>query len=331
MTTELNLDKILAAERFSDLFSSDSRKELRRALKATHPDLHPGNEEKAHEAFVKVNMLWKLKSSEGVEVKNVSTMRSDVLYSKKHEYSQLVLRRKANGVSHYIAVRDGSETVTVSIATHPKVGGFLLDGVRAVREAKSRMPESYREFFPNVIDAFHLVQDGVKLSGIAQQVEDSFYSLREVNEDYPEGVHGRDSAWMFRRMLVAVGNLHDYGYAHGGISLDSFLIEPETHRLLLQDFQYVNELGSDSRMVNSFSKPYYSEERSVSVDKDLRMLSSLMMEITAASLTPKRLMTFYRSASKFPASTASEMLGDYDYVLKEVYGDRKFHEFNMRR
>ena len=48
-----------------------------------------------------------------------------------------------------------------------------------------------------------------------------FRSLDEVRCAYPDGVDARDAAWMWRRLLVAIGPAHRAGVVHGAVLPDT--------------------------------------------------------------------------------------------------------------
>ncbi|ONH60892.1 hypothetical protein CcI49_09960 [Frankia sp. CcI49] len=67
---------------------------------------------------------------------------------------------------------------------------------------------------------------------------DGFQPLTRVHAAYPQGVDPRDAAWMWRRLLVALGYAHRAGVLHGAVVPDHVLIHPEKHGLVLVDWCY---------------------------------------------------------------------------------------------
>lgn len=325
MTT---LDQILEAVEYSDLFPTGTKKELRNLLKQAHPDLHPDNQAKAQKAFIHINTLWNNKNAK-TKARATSSNTSEII-TKKNEYRNLKTIRKTNGVETYRAI-DSHGTITyLLVSTHPKIGEMLMEGVKNLKTVKSNLTTHYKEFFPDTTDAFRIAQNGQKLFGIAQTLTEKNYSLREVKEDYPKGIDGRDVAWMYRRMLVAVGNMHDYGIGHGAPTLDAFLIKPETHELQLTNWQFSKELGSDINMVTPDIKKHYEADKVVTREKDLKILSETALNLIETG-APRELTAFLKGMSRYPTRTAQEALHEFDEILRNVYGPRTFHEFKMRR
>jgi serine/threonine protein kinase len=65
-----------------------------------------------------------------------------------------------------------------------------------------------------------------------------FRSLSEVRDAFPGGVDPRDAAWMWRRLLVAVGAAHRTGLIHGAVLPEHVMIHPGEHGLVLVDWCY---------------------------------------------------------------------------------------------
>lgn len=333
----LTLDKILAATLFTDLFVDGTKKELRQLLKQTHPDLHPNDKDKAEKAFVHVNLIWTKRNDPtptkaGSSHTAASTIPDDTIITKKHSYLISKPRRANNGVNFYDATYDAGQTkVNLVIATHPKISTALIEGTKNLKIIRAAIPADYIEFFPETLDAFHIQQDkGVKFSGIAQPSTKEFYSLAEVAEDYPKGISAKDVAWMYRRMLVALGNTHDAGYAHGAPTKDAFLIYPETHSLVLTNWQFSQELGRNVSMVTADIKKYYEDDRKITAKKDLQIASAAAAGLLHET-SPKRIRVFLNGMSRYPTNDARQALQEFDSLLKELYGERLFHPFRMRR
>lgn len=329
----LSLEDILQAKTYSDLFKEGTKKELRSLLKQAHPDLHPGNVRKAEKAFIHINTLWGMKSSPSVSSHKPSapTVPSDIIITRKHEYRNLKSVRKNNGVETFHGLNEHGERAFLMVATHPRIGELLMEGVKNLKHVKNSINNpNYLELFPNTTDAFRIIQEGKKMFGAALSLPEVNYSLREVQEDYPEGIDGRDVAWMYRRMLVAVGNMHDHGFAHGCPNLDAFLITPETHALQLTNYQFSKPLGETISMSTPDTKRFYETDKVVTGEKDLRILSEAILSLLD-SKAPSRLRNFLKAMVTYPTSTAQEALGEFDELLSEIYGPRTFHVFKMRR
>jgi hypothetical protein len=86
---------------------------------------------------------------------------------------------------------------------------------------------------------------------------DELFSLREVREQYRQGVDARHMAWIWRRLLIALGHAHDREVIHGAVLPTHILIHPEQHALLLIDWcQSVYQPGSSGTHIPALSPEY---------------------------------------------------------------------------
>jgi hypothetical protein len=325
------LDEILQAVTYTDLFKEGTKRELRSLLKQAHPDLHPHDTVKAKKAFIRINELWNMKDTPDVHhTQHQTNPASNDIATKKNHYHHLKPVRKSNGVQTYKGIDSNGNIAFLLVSTHPKIGELLIEGVKNLKTVKSNLTNNYKEFFPDTTDAFRINQNGAKLFGVAQTLPEVNYSLREVKEDYPEGIDGRDIAWMYRRMLVAVGNVHDYGIGFGAPTLDAFLITPATHELQLTNWQFSRELGAEISIVTDELKHVYQADKTITREKDLKILSETALNLTN-SKTPRPIAVFLKGMTRFPTAHAQEALHEFDEILRKVYGPRTFHEFKMRR
>ncbi len=324
------LDQILEAKTFQELFPEGTKREYRGLLKTTHPDLHPDNREKAQKAFVHVTTLWTYRTVTPPSAQE--TAPENTIITKRHTYTRLQKRRVVNNIITYEATYDADVPATILIANHPKVGDMLIEGTRNLKTILDFIPEEYRDFFVKTEDTFRVQQTPTqKTVGIMQTSMKDYYTLQEVLEDYPEGIGGEDLAWIYRRMLVAVGNAHDAGYAHAAPTITAFHIKPQTHEVKLNEWQYSQELGQPVTMLTPDTRKHYTDDKTTSVKKDLQITAEAIVKIMNTRTTAKRMQNFLKAMTRYPTDTAAEGLGEFDALLKDLYGERKFHVFRMRR
>ena len=67
--------------------------------------------------------------------------------------------------------------------------------------------------------------------------------LASIRAEFPAGIDPRDAAWMWRRLLVALGWAHRAGVVHGAVLPEHVLIQPEEHGLVLVDWCYAAVAG----------------------------------------------------------------------------------------
>lgn len=323
------LDQILTATTFTELFPNGTKKEYRMLLKQTHPDMHPGAADKAQKAFVHVNYIWTHKPTATQPEGTKPQPPSNTISTKKHEYFITRTETPVNNIITYQTVYDSISKATIYLANHPKVSELLLSGTKNLKTIKTSIPEMYHEYFPETIDVFRLNTNGTKLAGTVHEDLSEYYTLREVINAYPKGVDGKDLAWMYRRMLVAVGNTHDAGYTHNAPTLDSFILHPETHLVKLINWQFSTPAGTKPPMTTSETKPILGDPPESSVKNDITITAATASKLVNPKLTHPRIVKHLNAIQKYPTGTAKEALREFDELIYELWGPRKFHRFTM--
>ena len=147
-------------------------------------------------------------------------------------------------------------------------------------------------FLPDIIDA--------EVTGgrgwIAYRVPPGMVSLREVHAAYPDGLDGRDWAWMLRRILMTLATARR---PHGNLGIDTVLIHPDQHGVVLTGWTAAT--GGDG--------PALAE------------LTDTML----GSGDPRQ-SRFMRAARHLPPE---RQLAEYNLLLRHTYGRRRFRPFTM--
>jgi hypothetical protein len=102
----------------------------------------------------------------------------------------------------------------------------------------------FRPFLPQVVETIHVGGTSATAARRANVLRmhpairspDELYTLAEVREAYPNGLDGRDVAWMWRRILSVLGFIHTHGVVHGAVLPMHVMIEPREHKLVLIDW-----------------------------------------------------------------------------------------------
>jgi hypothetical protein len=99
---------------------------------------------------------------------------------------------------------------------------------------------TYLPYIPSLLGTggYRAPDTGVVRRGNALGALDGFRDLAFVRSRFPAGLDARDVAWIWRRLLVALGFAHRAGIVHGAVLPPHVLIEPEEHGLSLVDWCY---------------------------------------------------------------------------------------------
>lgn len=174
-----------------------------------------------------------------------------------------------------------------------------------------------------------------------------FYSLSQVIEEHGQ-LDPRDMAWMYRRLLVALGFAHQAGYAHGAVLPQNVWIHPEKHGLVLTGWAHaaVLDLEEDGPGNAGFVGKYpgfeswYPTDRFVWPGTDIYMAAACAVALLGGDGedpksridgVPGEYHAFFHGSltSNQRLNDAWTVLEYFDALLERLYGPRVYREFRM--
>lgn len=313
---------------FGSADAETARPIYRRLARNVHPDRNPDQQQRATDAFANLERLWQLLAGGGAPTSNVIT-------TKRHAYTLGEVIGRGDFATVYSATYDVDQLAAVKIIRRPADSDLLAAETRSLKKLKD-VPEEYRRFFPEIIDVFRHrdAASNKTRSALVTNLLSGFYTIREVIETFPNGTDPRDMAWMFRRLLVAVGNAHDVGVVHGAVTPDNVLIHPEMHGLTLVGWTCSVSSGDPLKAASPGYRHFYSadavDKKPVSGSLDLRMAAMTMEQLLPAN-SARQFSSFFRGCRISSTPPARELLGEFDDLLERLYGRRRFRPFVMPR
>ncbi|WP_100514148.1 protein kinase family protein [Mycobacteroides abscessus] len=157
-----------------------------------------------------------------------------------------------------------------------------------------------------------------------------FVTLAEVKDAIPEGLDGRDWAWIFRRLLRAVSGAHLMGLVHGAILPDNILIHPEGHGVVLAGWSFTTTAGLPVKGKVHSRKDFYPPDADTEASSatDVYMAAAVMQSMLKPNEHAQ--LRFARgcmqNAPRLRPSAVS-LMGEYDDLLESLYGKRTFRRF----
>ncbi|GAA4103124.1 molecular chaperone DnaJ [Actinomadura miaoliensis] len=330
------LDRVRTpAEVFGD-DTAEAPRVYRRLARVLHPDANGG---RTQEAFARLNALWR------------GYRRADphTITTPRHSYP--LLGRVACGDladlyrSHYGAAGPRDGEVLVKMPRDPRDSDLMEREAVALRRLREDGDARFRPYVPNLVATFRH-QDAATGARRRVNVVDrlmGFHSLAEVRAAHPGGVDPRDAAWMWRRLLVALGFAHRAGVLHGAVLPEHVLIHPERHGLVLVDWCYsvsgghaaTDTGGRVPAMVDRYADWYPPEvpaRRTASPATDIHMATRCITHLMG-DRAPKAMRLFARGC-RLPAQErrpgdAWRLLAELDELLERLYGPRRFRPFTM--
>jgi serine/threonine protein kinase len=319
---------LAAARTAEEVFRPDGAHAYRRLAKLVHPD-RAGAEhgEAAAAAFAKLAALWEAYHRGTTTI--TTGRRSYVVGA----------RVVAGDIANLYHVRYDGKDALLKLARNPANNDLIEREAAALRVLAASGDRRHRAYVPRLVEHIRYREAGTGVQRVANVIDrlDGFVSLADVRRAFPDGLDPRDVAWMWRRLLVALGFAHRAGVVHGAVLPDHVLIRPADHGLVLIDWCYATTETGDTvpAMVGRYAQDYPPEipaRRPVTPAADIHMATRCMSTLIDSG-TPRRMEMFIRGCTlASPAARPKDawrLLAELDGMLETLYGPRKFRPFHM--
>ncbi|GHJ43157.1 hypothetical protein Cs7R123_04990 [Catellatospora sp. TT07R-123] len=318
--------RVMAARVPGDLFGGgDSGRAYRMLAKALHPDAAPaGSAATATRAFTRLSDLWAAHHDDTTMVTHRGTYRVGPL-------------RYTGDLADLYTVDDG--TALLKLPRHPADSDLMSREARALARLRDHGEARHHAYAPRLIESFthRDPAGGTRRTATVLAHQDGFVNLARVKQSHPDGVDPRDAAWMWRRLLVAVGYAHRAGVVHGAVVPDHVLIHPGEHGLVLVDWCYsTTEPGQTVPALAGGYRDLYPPEvtgkRPAGPATDVHLATRCMTWLMG-DRTPPALARFARGCTLPDPNTrphdAWRLLAELDELLETLYGPRAYRPFTL--
>jgi hypothetical protein len=318
----------------------------RRLARHVHPDLAPpARTADAATAFTRLAELWRrFRDMAAGDLRFGDPTL--VTRTRAYHVRGLVARGDVADV-HGLRYQDGRDArwrdAVLKLPRSPQDNDLMRAEATALARVRERGHERYRAFVPELVESIRHRDAGTGVERRANVLTRlvGFHSLAEVRRAHPGGVDPRDAAWMWRRLLVAVGNAAAAGVVHGAVVPEHVLIHPAEHGLVLVDWCYsVTSAAAHTAphipaMVahrEDLYPPEVADRRPAVPATDVYMATRCVEYLTGDRLPP-RLRAFARGCS-LPAPERRPrdglaLLAELDEALEREFGPRRFRPFRM--
>jgi len=243
-------------------------------------------------------------------------------------------------IANLYQVRQGQfKAALLKIVRDPADNDLMRREATALTRLQDVVDPALLAYFPPLVatgqrdDARSGIRRHVNLIGALS----GFRSLADVRAAFPAGVDPRDAAWMWRRLLVAIGAAHRAGVIHGAVLPEHVLIHPAEHGLVLVDWCYSvsGPAGRVRAIVRRYQRWYPPEVLAgdpAGPDLDIWLATRCMAELIGGR-APAQITAFARgcllaSPGRRPQD-AWRLLAEFDELLERLYGPRTFRPFAM--
>ncbi|MEU9121464.1 molecular chaperone DnaJ [Streptomyces sp. NPDC048506] len=328
---------LAAAHRPADLFPADDTEAagtFRRLARLLHPDTAPPAERPAAEGeFARLNALWQQRTAAASPTVTVATRNRTYTLGAPLATGDLTVLREA------WYEQDGTRHRALLKIPRAVTDNDLLEREAAALDGLARYGEPrHRGYAPRLLESFrHRAPDtGAERRVNALVPLTGFHTLTAVRDAHPGGLDPRDAAWMWRRLLVALGWAHRAGRVHGAVLPEHVLIHPGLHGLVLVDWCYSTAPGDRVPALVERHRAHYPPEvtgrRPATEATDIH-LASRTIEALMGERAPQPMRAFLRgctlpSPQRRPHD-AWRLLAELDDLLDRLYGPRTFRPFTM--
>ena len=289
-----------------------------------HPDLYAADEDKllAHDAFAQL-IKWFRQAEEKVMFGIYGRAAQVILQTRQRDYA-IEDTPTPDGIYNAYPCRfdaDGKlHLATLKLVRDPHQNGLAQNEMIALRTLHAAPDaKKFGAYFPRLLDAFVYQDDsGDDHQALVFDRTPGWYSLEDVRRAYPCGVDPKDMAWMFRRVLTALGFAHRNGVFHGAVTPQNVWILPEDHGLMLTGW------------ASAVCSPVDS-----TAGADILGAVHSMLFISGGELEglPKPLQLFFRGSSlpdKRTPQDAWALMKEFDELIGRLWGRRTFRPFVMK-
>lgn len=162
---------------------------------------------------------------------------------------------------------------------------------------------------------------------------DGFVPLTAVQAAAPDGLDGRDWAWMQRRIIRALAAVHAAGIVHGALLPENVLIHPEQHGVVLAGWSFATRPGRPAEGVVASQATAYPPEVTggvVTPATDVAMLGALgLVLLRPDQRAQRRFSAGLRQDAPAMRPRAADLQGEYDELLDRLYGPRRFRPLDL--
>jgi hypothetical protein len=298
-----------------DIRADHAHRTYRRLARLIHPDA-TGHDKRATSAFGKLSALWQQYRAGGGDLFASGDIASLIQFPAPQPWEPALLK----------------------LARDPADADLMTREAAALRWLAANGDPQFLPYIPRLLGTRRYADPAtgsIRRGNVLERL-DGFISLDQVAERFPGGLDPRDVAWIWRRVLVAIGLAHRTGLIHGAVLPPHIMIQPNEHGLTLIDWCYScggpnpGNLPAAVARYRDWYPPELTAGYAPGADLDIYLATKSMLTLIAAPV-PGPLAAFaagctlpHRAAR--PAD-AWDLLREFDDLIERMWGPRTFRPF----
>jgi serine/threonine protein kinase len=306
----------------------------RRLARLVHPDLAP-DRRRAELLFIRLGLLHEQ------YMQLADTGGRLVVPTRRGSLTVGPLLAQGDVANVYGAELAG-RSVVWKVARNPRDNDLLEAEARALRRLAADGDPRFAAYAPVLLDAPVHRERRTCIERRTTVLErlDGFVTLGQVSNAFPGGLDPRDAAWIWRRILVALGYVHRTGIVHGAVVPEHVLIEPDQHGVMLIDWCYSVDAATipDARVAalvaarRSMYPPEVAARIPATSATDIYM-ASRVIALLMRGRAPRPMRAFLAGCTSLNPSARPQdawaLRLELDELLKRLYGPRRFRPFRL--
>ncbi len=325
--TDLILDDIDVMLRGSPdpamIFGTNPEATLKRFRIATHPDRYPDQADRAMALWSRLEALY------------ATLVKPVVIGSPKRSYRVTSLLATGDVSDVYQATADDKPYLLK--CSRVKEGSSMLEReAKVLTEILSKAgTTSFSHNFETLCESFP-VKDSFRKCVNVFTYEPGFFTLEQVHAKYPK-LEPRHLAWIFKRVLSALGLVHRCGFVHGAILPCHVLVHAENHGSKIVGWGQSTKTGEIVRSGVERFRDFYPEEvirkKPALSSTDIYMAAKCIEWLAGGEPLPNQMSIFLKACllpgSKMRLQDAWNTNDLFDEMLRGLFGPPRYVALSM--
>lgn len=324
------------ASLFGHLTGADAQREYRRLARLVHPDASPAHASPAHASSAGTSPAGT--SSAGASKRAAGAFaKLSALWQQRGGSSALAATGDIANLTRLPAqIRVPGRLL--KLARDPADGDLIAREAAALHWLAREGDKGYLPYVPVLAGTRRYVDPATGITRRANVLDEltGFVGLDVVQRRFPDGLDPRDVAWIWRRVLVAIGFARGTGLVHGAVLPPHVMIDIARHGVVLIDWCYSTGGPNPGNLpaVVARYRDWYPPELAAGYapgpDLDIYLATKSMLTLIAKPV-PGPLAAFaagctLASPPRRPRD-AWQLLREFDDLIERLWGPRKFRPF----